>query len=422
MNGHAESVVLDGGYLSNLQMLDIERPPKIIVKYYLYQATATFGFFWPVFTIFLLDRGLSFTQITLLNSLSAAFIVIGEVPTGYIGDRIGRRNSLIVSFILFSISIFGFIFAQSFLGFALLWIIWSFANTFRSGTGDAWLYDTLKDRMDESQYTRIRGRGGSVNMWVSAATMLTAGALYNVNPILPFLAGGVLLSLGIPVVLSFPQNTVDSEDNEESFTIVDALPLIRKRLSEPPLRSFVLYIALFLGITSAIDEFIQPITVNAVGLPEVALGPLYAGFSVIAAVMSYYAGAIEDALTTRWAVVIIPLATSIVLLMPLLLPAVALPAFFIMKSSRTIISPIASGYINDYTESVGRATILSAASMVYALVRVPLQPIGGWIADLTSPLLAVSSLGMFFLVGFTVIHFWEAPASETTEAAKQTAD
>jgi MFS family permease len=400
----------------------MNRPPKTIIKYYLYQATATFGFFWPIFTIFMLDRGLNFTQITLLNSLSAAFIVIGEVPTGYIADRIGHRNSLIISFMLFSASIFGFIFAQTFLEFVLLWIVWSIANTFQSGTGDAWLYDTLKNRMDENQYTRVRGRGGSVNMWVSAATMLTAGALYSIKPTLPFLAGGVLLSLGVPVVLSFPRNPQHSESSEESFTVVDALPLIRKRLSEPPLRSFILYIALFLGITTAIDEFIQPITVNAVGLSEVALGPLYAGFSAIAAIMSYYTGDIENVLTTRWAIVVIPLITSIVLLMPLLLPAVALPAFFIMKSSKTVISPIASGYINDYTESVGRATILSAASMVYALVRIPLQPFGGWIADFTSPIIAVSSLSTLFLGGFAIIHFWEAPASEMNETTGQTAD
>lgn len=56
--------------------------------------------------------------------------------------------------------------------------------------------------------------------------------------------------------------------------------------------------------------------------------------------------------------------------------------------------------------------------MVYALVRVPLQPFGGWIADFTTPLLAVSSLGTFFLVEFIIIDFWEAPASEITETTR----
>jgi MFS family permease len=387
------------------------KTPRVILTYYLYQATVTFGFFWPVFTVFLLDSGLNFTQITLLNSISAVFIVIGEVPTGYIGDRIGRRDSLIISSALFSVSIFGFLVAQTFLEFVFLWIVWSFATTFQSGSDDAWLYDTLKEQSEENRYTHVRGRGGSVNMWVTAGTSLIAGVLYTIQPTLPFLAGGMLLGLGVPVLLSLPRNPQHADDTE-TFTVIDALPVLRKRLSEPPLRSFILYIALFLGITSVIDNFIQPIVIDAIGLSVTTLGPIYAGFSIMAAITSYYAGSIEDVLTTRWAVVAIPLVMGFVLCMPLLLPAVALPAFFLMKSSRTVISPIASGYINTHTESVGRATILSAASMVYALVRVPLQPFGGAIADLTSPLRAVVILGGIFLSGAIVIHLWEAPINE----------
>jgi MFS family permease len=387
------------------------KTPRVILTYYLYQATATFGFFWPVFTVFLLNSGLNFTQITLLNSISAVFIVIGEVPTGYIGDRIGRRDSLIISSVLFSISIFGFLVAQTCLEFVLLWIVWSFATTFQSGSDDAWLYDTLKEQSEENRYTHVRGRGGSVNMWVTAGTSLIAGGLYTIQPTLPFLAGGILLALGGPVLLSLPRNPQHA-DAAETFTVIDALPVLKKRLSEPPLRSFILYIALFLGITTVIDNFIQPIVVDAIGLSVTTLGPIYAGFSIMAATTSYYAGAIEDALTTRWAVVAIPLVTGFVLCLPLLLPAVALPTFFVMKSSRTVISPIASGYINTHTESVGRATILSAASMVYALVRVPLQPFGGAIADLTTPLRAVVILGGIFLAGATIIHLWEAPINE----------
>jgi hypothetical protein len=41
----------------------------------------TFGFFWPVFTRFLLAHDLSFTQIALLNSVSAGVVVVGELPT-----------------------------------------------------------------------------------------------------------------------------------------------------------------------------------------------------------------------------------------------------------------------------------------------------------------------------------------------------
>lgn len=395
-------------------------PPTVVRRYYLYQATATFGFFWPVFTIFLLDRGLSFTEITLLNSLSAAFVVVGEVPTGYVGDRVGRRNSLVVGSLLYSASILGFVVADSFPEFVVLWVLWSFGTTFQSGADDAWLYDVLVERGDEDRYTRVRGRGGAVNMWVNAGTMLAAGVLYAVDPTLPFLAGGALAALGAVVLLTLPRSRRHAAD--EAFTVVDALPVLRRQLGRPPLRSFVLYVALFFGTVVTVDSFVQPILVGPVGLPESALGPVYTGFAAVAAVLSYYAGAIEEALTTRWAVVLVPLLAGVLLLVPLAVPLVAVPAFFVLKASRSVLAPIASGYVNEHAESVGRATVLSAASMVYALVRVPMQPLAGLVADLATPTVAVAALGGAFLAGLVLVHLWEAPVAGANGVATGSTD
>lgn len=389
-------------------------PSPLVLKYYLYQATTTYGFFWPVFTLFHLDRGLSYSQIGLLMSLSAGATVIGEVPTGYIGDRIGRRYSLCIGSLLLAGSLLGFIFAQSFPTFALLWVLWGVGKTFQSGNSDAWLYDALETHLDDERYTTVRGQGGSVTHWVSAGTMLTAGGLYSIDHRLPFLVGGVLVGLSIPVVLSFPEARVESE---ERITVLDTVPVIRHRLTTPPLRSLVLYVVLFFGIISAADEFIQPIATRSLGLPESGLGPLYAGFTVAAAIASFYADAVDARLSTQWAIRLIPIVTSLFFIVPLLFPVAVFPMFFVMKSSKAVLTPIVSGYINDQV-NIGRATILSAASLVYALVRVPLGPIAGAVADFTAPIPASAFLGAGFLGGATVIHLWETPAGDVETEAK----
>ncbi|AHG02494.1 sugar transporter [Halobacterium sp. DL1] len=403
-------------------MLNRDRlPPRIILKYYLYQTTATFGFFWPVFTIFLLDRGLNFTQIGLLGSISAAFVVVGEIPTGYVGDRIGRRNSLLVGSVLLALSVFGFLVARTFPAFVVLWVVWALGLAFRSGSGDAWLYETLEERLDEQEFTRVRGRGGSVNQSLSAATMLTAGVLYSYDPRLPFLAGGLLLASSVPVLLSMPE-TDRHANGDEDFTVLDALPVLREQLRNPPLRSTVLYLALFFGVVTAADEFIQPVATGSAGLSETALGPLYAGFTVLAAVTSYFAGDIEDLLSTQWALLLVPGLVGAFFVVPLLLPVAALPVFFLMKSARTAVAPIASGYINDHADAAGRTTVLSAASMVYALVRLPMNPAAGALADATTPLAAIAGLGGFFLLAGTLVFVWERPGSEAAVGDGQPAD
>lgn len=381
------------------------RSPSFVLTYYLYQATVTFGFFWPVFTVFLLDRGLSYTQIGLLNGLLAGVIVVGEIPSGYVADRVGRRNGLLVGSGLLTLSLFGFTVAETFPAFVLCWVCWGLGSAFRSGSDDAWLYDVLEERDMDAQYTRIRGRGGSVNQWVTAGTALAAGGLYGLDPRLPFLAGGVLVASSIPIVRSLPSTSAGPDDDR--LTVLEAIPVLRRRLSRPPLRSFVAYMALFFGIVSAGDTFVQPIATGALSFSPEALGPLYAGFTVTAAVASYVAGGLEALLSTRWTVLFLPTLVGVFFLAPLLVTAAALPLFFSMKSANAAMAPIASGYVNRHVESIGRATVLSAASMAYALVRLPMNPLGGAIADLTTPTVALAALGGIFLIGAAAIALLE---------------
>ncbi|WP_049921086.1 MFS transporter [Halopiger djelfimassiliensis] len=402
---------------------------RLIYKYYLYKASVTFGFFWPIFTLFLLDQGLTYTQITLLNSISAALIVIGEIPTGYVADRIGRRNSMVVSSALYTGAILGFVVARTFPEFVCLWLLWSFAHTFQSGSADAWLYDLLDERLDENAYTRVRGRGASVNMWVSAATMLVSGVVYSVHPTLPFVAGGLVTAIGLPILLSMPKNVryTDSSDgygtdDGQGYSIAEALPIVKGHLSSPPLRSVVLYLAVFFAIVTVIDNFIQPIVVNDIGFPEASLGVIYAGFAAVAAVGSYYAETVEDVLTTGGAIVLIPPVVGVFLVVPLVIPLVALPAFFLMKTSKELLFPIMSGYINDHVGSMERATLLSTVSMVIATFRVPLQPLGGYVGDLSGPITAVAALVVAFLAFTLSLHLWEPPTEEAAESDASTTD
>lgn len=250
--------------------------------------------------------------------------------------------------------------------------------------------------------------------------MLVAGVLYSHDPRLPFLAGSALLGASVPVLLSMPQT--DHHTDSDTVTVLDALPVVKRQLSRPPLRSTVAYLALFFGVTSAVDEYIQPVAVGAVGVPESGLGPLYAGFTVVVAVTSYYASDIEDLLSTQWAVVLVPAFVAAFLLVPLVAPVAALPPFFLLKSARTAVAPIANGYINDHVDAVGRATVLSAASMAYALVRLPLEPLSGVVADATTPVVVLGARGALLLGSGALVFAWESPASQPADSAASPTD
>ncbi|WP_411966366.1 MFS transporter [Haloferax sp. YSMS24] len=391
------------------------RPPPVLAKYYLYEATATCGFVTPVFTLFLVWRDLSFTQIGLLGSLTAVVVVGGEIPTGYVSDRFGRQGSLFFGSALLAASLAGFLVAERFVVFAVLYALWALGAVFRSGTIDAWLYETLQTRFDESSFTRVRGRGAAVNQWVSAVMMLSAGVLYEFDPRFPFAASVVTLGVSCVVALSLPAVTTTHDDGEES--IAGAVTVLKGHLTKPPLRSTVLYLGLFLGVTSAANTYVPPILTGPVGFPETSLGPIYAGFTVVMATSGYFADEIEARLTTRGAIVCIPAVVAVFLLVPLVVPMAALPAFVLVKSARTVLPPLANGYINDRIGSTNRATVLSAASMLYALVRTPLKPLTGVVADVATPFVAIASLGVLFLLGAVLVVRWEMPVRDAASPA-----
>lgn len=396
----------------------------LIRRYYLYRVTLSIGFITPVFTLFLL-RSLTFAQVGALSALYSFLSVVGEIPTGYVGDRLGRRASLLLSIVFTISSLAGFIIADAFWTFAVLYGLWALALTFRTGSMDAWLYDILDERLDTEQFSHVRGRGDAAQKWTSMASMVLGGALYGINPVYPFIAAVAFNSLGVLTLLSLPKNQQYTEDSDEGgvdpFVAIDA---VRTQLMRPSLRSLVLYVGLFYAVTSASYTFIQPMAIETLGpyvqnlgvpiTPETAvmaaqssaaspavalgLGAMYAGLTAVSAVGGYYAGPIEQYLGLRRVLLFVPVVTAIALMLPLWVPLVALPAFGINRSSTSVLQPIVTGHINDSVGTIGRATVLSAFSMLYMLLRTPLAFATGIIAELTSATGAVAVLGGLFLV------------------------
>jgi hypothetical protein len=203
----------------------------------------------------------------------------------------------------------------------------------------------------------------------------------------------------------------------------ETLTLLRERLLAPPLRSFVLFVALLFGIVGAGNGYIQPAAVAVAGdaslgaLPLVGsvagdaagalsgldlsaaagLGPLYASFAAVAAVVSYYAGAVESRLGLRWALALVALAVAATFLAPLAVPLAAAVAFYVAQSVQHLLRPMVQRYVHDRTGDAGRATVLSAVSMVFGLARTPFVVLAGFAAEAGGPVAAFPALAVLLV-------------------------
>ncbi|MDK8709886.1 MFS transporter [Corynebacterium pseudodiphtheriticum] len=124
-----------------------------------------------ILTPLLLDKGLSLSQILLVQAGFSVAVLLFEFPSGAIADMISRRTLYFISRLVFCIFFLVVIFGHGFPLMLLAWIIYGLATALESGTLDAALINNAKNRQGVSAST-VGGLEGTVG---APDTQSTAG-------------------------------------------------------------------------------------------------------------------------------------------------------------------------------------------------------------------------------------------------------
>ncbi|WP_435158872.1 MFS transporter [Haladaptatus sp. DFWS20] len=411
------------GLLSQDQWLGSARTS--VLKYYLYKSTKAVEFYRPIMYLFFLAQGLDFTQIAILEAIYNLTTLFGEIPTGYIGDRVGRRMSLLIGTTLIAVTLLGIGLAGSFLTLAILYACWSTGYNFRSGSEDAWLYDTLTDDLSEGEFAHVRGRGESVALAVGAGAAIIGGYLGSIDLSYPWFVAAAVTGLGAIVLLTMDEPETYKQTDPDELSIRRTVGIVKDALSRRNLRAFILYYyVLYAAVTYLIFVFLQPIFQTVVvdlgvsqSQVESLLGWFYAGYSLFGAVLSYYTGAIKEHVGVQTWFLVLPFIVGAALVGMYFVPLLALPTFLVARGLSDVTRSFAGQYVNDRIGTLGRATVLSAMAMVSGLAVVPFQLGSGVISDAVSPLFALAIAGVVLVIGSAVILLWEVPVADDTSSS-----
>lgn len=391
-----------------------------VLRYYAYKATSAVELYRPTMYLYFLSVGLSFTQIAVLEAAYNVTTVLAEVPTGYVGDRIGRRNSLIVGTVIIAVTLLGIALAGSFPALLALYVCWSVGYTFRSGTEDAWLYDSLTGD-GAASFTAVRGRGQSVALAVGVVGSVVGGALAARDLALPFLAAAAVTAVGVPVLLTVddrPHRRPDAGGGDEPsgagspvLTPRRALAAVRAALADRRVRAFVVYhYVLFSAATYLLFILLQPrleTLAPTLGLASARVEPLlgwyYAAIALVSAAATFGAEPVRERVGLRTWFLVVPPLVGLVLVVQWWVPLLAVPGFVLVRALGETTGIFAAQFVNDRVASLGRATVLSAMAMVSGLTVVPFQLGGGVVSDVADPGLALAAVGGVLLVGAGVV-------------------
>lgn len=338
------------------------------------------------------DKGFGLGFVGFAYAVYGAGTLLAEIPTGYLGDRIGRRASLAVGCVLrvFVIGLYPFL--ETAAAYLAIHVVWATGRSFRSGTQDAWLYEILEARFDAGEFARVESRGRMLRLVVSAGGAIAGGLLYGMDPSWPFLVNAGLATLGIPLLATFPAvRGAADPDEEELFSVRDAVHILRVQVKRPTVRWFVAYAALFHALFLVTRIYEQP-AFDEIGVPVAGFGVIYAGFKLASAGAASTVGWLEEYVGTRGVFVLLIPLYGVAYASLLVVPALAIPVLFLNRGLSTITAPLRNQYLNDRLEDVGRATVLSGAAMAMALFGVVARTLAGLAAD---------SLGAITLLGYT---------------------
>lgn len=171
---------------------------ELIRRFYAYRGLTSEGFVYPILTVHALAQGLDLAGVGFAAGSFFVGTLLGEIPTGYLGDRIGRRNGLALGSVLVSLTHLGFAFAHSLAGFVALWGFWGVAAT--------------------------------------------------------------LTGLGTLIVLTLPEPSASSTN--EGFSLADARTALVRVVSNRRVRSFVLLSGVAIAVPETVDVFVQPVALS----------------------------------------------------------------------------------------------------------------------------------------------------------------
>lgn len=144
---------------------------RLLVSLYGFAFFNKFLLLTPVYSIFMLENGLTDFQLSTMFIVSAIGSIVAQMPIAFITNKIGQRMSMILGQILKIIAILLWLVVPTYIGFVVGMFLWGVQAGFRGVAFEGLVYDSVYANGMGNDYTRILGRKST---YESIGTALSA--------------------------------------------------------------------------------------------------------------------------------------------------------------------------------------------------------------------------------------------------------
>jgi MFS family permease len=398
-------------------------------KFCLYGFLKNLRFFDAFFILFLIDKGLSYTEIGILYAVREILINIFEIPSGIIADTYGRKKSLIGSLIIYIISFVVFSFSHNFWLFLIAFILYGIGDAFRSGTHKGIIMDYLKLNNWETQkinyygYTRSWSQKGSAISSLIAGIIVFYGGTYQYI----FLYSIVPYMLNLLLIISYPKElnrSVVSKKSKSSIAIGTTIKSFFEIIKQARVLKIINTSAVHTAYLQAVKDYIQPLMVSVSLLLPILLNVEVAKKNGVIIGVIYFFIYIATSYASRFSSKIAAINKQNISYITLMLGFVfgllcgvfyiydlwliSLIAFIGIYIIENVRKPILTGFISDNVPNDILTSVISAQSLLKTILTAILALVFGVIADNFGIGVSFVIVPLFLIIITLLIHFFNS--------------
>ncbi|WP_420543621.1 MFS transporter [Streptococcus equinus] len=188
-----------------------------------------------ILTVILLAKGLSLSQILIIQSAYSIAVVLFEFPSGLLADNYSRKNLYSLSKLFLIIMFLIVLFSNQFYLIFAAWFCYGIAAALDSGTLDAYIINQLKLAHREAELRKFLALSNRLEIVGLLLGSSLGGILYHFIGINIYVLGTVFLVASTLISFFFFKETTKSESLQDSHVrvlkkqITDSFKELRKQ-------------------------------------------------------------------------------------------------------------------------------------------------------------------------------------------------
>ncbi len=352
--------------------------------------------------LFYQSNNMGMHEVFLLKAIYSVAIVVMEIPSGWMADVWGRKKTLLLGSILGSLGFLSYSFSYGFWAFAAAEIILGVGQSFISGADSAMLYDSLKSEEQSRKYLREEGRISSFGNFAEAIAGIVGGFLAAISLRAPFYAQFVVAAIAIPAAATLLDPKMRAIESSYSIKKI-VLNIKTTFVSNQNLRISILLSAFTGTATLTFAWLVQPFF-TAIGLSVEMFGVFWTALNLAVGISSAFAYKVAGFMGRKRSILFIVILLSAgYFLSGASISYGGIAFLFLVYLVRGLATPIFKNYINEYTGSEVRATMLSVRNFVIRITFAGIGPLLGWVTDHLSLNRAFLLAGAIYLIASLLV-------------------